>query len=210
MQRWGHSQFFIRNSKFFIQRERPPKGRPFRAKPAMEDLVVSLDLSAIPAGAGVRRRRGMLGRGRRRRSFDVARGLALRLGLTWSALSWCIAVDARAADAVDDPPRNIAASVDRRAINRCAADRCAVDWRSRDRRAIERRVISRRRFAPPDHPPTPGLGRRSVYGRAVLGALSRYARSHGTIEPVAPVVACRTAAIDVRWRSRTASPDRAG
>src|SRR3989442_10848210 len=108
----------------------------------MEELVVSLDTPAVPVGAGGGRRLGVLARGRRRGSFDVAGRLALRLSLTRSALPRGIAVDARATDAIDDATGNITTPVDWR----------AVDWRPAHWCAIERRVISRRAFSPPHHP----------------------------------------------------------
>src|SRR5438132_4555365 len=99
-----------------------------------------------------------------------------RLGGARHTVAGRVAVDARSADAIDDAARNVAATI--------------------DRLALDRRFRARHDFAPRSAA-APGVFGHSHCGRA------RH-RTGWTLDAIAPV-ACRASALDVRrWRHSVA------
>src|SRR2546428_3256976 len=95
-----------------------------------------------------------------------------RLGRAGHTIAGRVAVDARAADAIDDASRDVAASI--------------------NRLAFDRRLRARHDFAPRSTA-APGVFWDSHSGRARR-------RRRWTLDAIAPV-ACRASALDVRrWR----------
>ena len=146
-------------------------------------LVISLHVSAVVVVGARRRRSGpfrrrrLLLRRRGRPFYPRRRSVARNGGLARSAVARSgvtrrvAAVDASAADPIDDPARNIASAVGRGPIDRLAIDKSAIEGR-----IVPRRRVARRRIAPAGHASAPRIIALRSRSRIRIAAIGRRAR----------------------------------